>query len=438
MRDLPLALALALSVGCSDVAPPAVATPDAASLPIAAADAAVDDPGWEVTLSRTWALKADGLTVGDREVVVRVVAPADATMVRAAVDDGPARNATRGADGAWSVALPVADLATGEHAVRVASGASPAAVATRPLQVSYAVYVVVSTDWDNTRFTDAYLRRIEALREHHPALVYSHFFAPFHYTDPMVTEARKAEIEAWVKAQRDQHGDELGVHIHGWCHFVTAAGVTCRTEPAYAPNDTSGYVTVLAAYTVEEMSAQLRHAVRLFGEHGLGRPTSFRAGGWTADLGTLRALDATGFTVDSSAMRPDRIGSWRGYLLYSWNETNWAGVTDTTQPYYPSDTLITQGVPARPMRLLEVPDNGILVDYISGPAMVEVYEANAPGGRPVAQPTLFQVGFHPPNFSTSFQQRMETALTHVDEHLASADRGPAVYARISDLTRVWR
>ena len=25
-----------------------------------------------------------------------------------------------------------------------------------------------------------------------------------------------------------------------------------------------------------------------------------------------------------------------------------------------------------------------------------------------------------------------------DAHLASADRGPAVYARISDLTRVWR
>ncbi|MDB4931100.1 MAG: hypothetical protein JWM10_3584 [Myxococcaceae bacterium] len=438
MRPTLLTLALLASCGGGAGTAPPTTTPDAGSLPIAAADAAVDEPGWEVTLSRTWALKADGLTVGDREVVVRVVAPADATLVRAAVDDGPARHAARGADGAWSVALSVAELPPGEHAVRVASGDSAAAVATRPLQVSFAVYVVVSTDWDNTRFADPFLRRIEALREHHPALVYSHFFAPFHYTDPMVTDAREAEIEAWVKAQRDQHGDELGVHIHGWCHFVSAAGVTCRTQPAYAPDDTSGYVTVMAAYTVEEMSAQLRYAVRLFGEHGLGRPTSFRAGGWTADLGTFRALDATGFTVDSSAMRPDRIGSWRGYLLYSWNETNWAGITDTTQPYYPSDTLITEGAPARPMRLLEVPDNGILVDYITGPAMVAVYEANAPEGRPVARPTLFQVGFHPPNFSTAYQQRMETALTHVDEHLASADRGPAVYARISDLTRVWR
>jgi hypothetical protein len=439
MRDLSLTLALGLLVGCSGggTSPPPAALPDAGSLPPIGAPPGVDDPAWQVSLSRTWALKADGLTVGDREVTVRIAAPADAADVRASVDDGPARAALRAPDGSWSATLPVADLAPGAHAVRVAAGASPA-VATRPLQVSFAVYVVVSTDWDDTRFTDSYLRRIEQLREHHPGLVYSHFFAPYHYTDPEVSDAREAQIEAWVKAQRDQHGDELGVHIHGWCHFVTAAGVPCRVQPAYAPNDTSGYVTVLAAYTVDEMAAQLRYAVQLFAQHGLGRPTSFRAGGWTADLGTLRALDATGFTVDSSAMRPDRIASWRGYLLYDWNEANWTGITDTSQPYHPSDTDITQGAPARPMRVLEVPDNGILVDYITGPAMVAVYEANAPEGRPVTQPTLFQVGFHPPNFSATYQLRMETALSHVDAHLASADRGPAVYARISDLTRVWR
>ncbi len=438
MRRLPLTFALSLVVGCGDVAPttapPDASTPVLSGPPIAAG---VDDPAWQVTVSRAWVLKADGLTPGEREVTVRVVAPADASGVRASLDDDPARVAVRGADGVWSVALPVADLAVGAHTVRVAPTGA-VAVASQPLQVSFAAYVVVSTDWDNTRFTDSYLRRIESLREHHPGLVYSHFFAPYHYTDPQVTDAREAEIEAWVKAQCDQYGDELGVHIHGWCHFVTAAGVPCRTTPAYAPNDTTGYVTVIAAYTVEEMATQLRYAVQLFAQHGLGRPTSFRAGGWTADLGTLRALDSTGFTVDSSAMRPDRIGSWRGYLLYDWNQTNWAGITDTSQPYHPSDTLITQGAPARPMRLLEVPDNGILVDYITGPEMVAVYEANAPSGGTLAQPTLFQVGFHPPNFSTTFALRMEAALSHVDAHLASADAGPAVYARISDLTRVWR
>ena len=67
--------------------------------------------------------KADGLTPGEREVTVRVVAPADAAGVRASLDDGPARGAVRGADGVWSVALPVADLAVGAHTVRVVHGA---------------------------------------------------------------------------------------------------------------------------------------------------------------------------------------------------------------------------------------------------------------------------------------------------------------------------
>ena len=433
-------LSVVLAVGCNGAAPSMASAPlpDAGSTPIAARAAAADDPGYDVTPSRTWVLKADGLTAGDREVTVRITAPADATTLRASIDDGPSRAATRGADGGWIATLPVSDLATGAHAVRIASGASDTAVATRALQVSFAVYVVVSTDWDNTRFDDSYLRRIEALRAGHPGLVFSHFFAPYHYTDPMVSDARKAEIEAWVKSQRDQYGDELGVHIHGWCHFVSAAGVPCRVDPAYAPNDTSGYVTVMAAYTVDEMATQLRYAVQLYAQHGLGRPTSFRAGGWTADLGTLRALDSTGFTVDSSAMRPDRIGSWRGYLLYDWNQTNWTGITDTSQPYRPADTNIIQPSPTRPMRLLEVPDNGILVDYITGPDMVTVYDENAPAGQTLAQPTLYQVGFHPPNFSATFKLRMDAALSHVDEHLASADAGPAVYARISDLTRVWR
>ncbi|MDP3217999.1 MAG: hypothetical protein Q8S73_28090, partial [Deltaproteobacteria bacterium] len=99
MRDLSLTLALGLLVGCSGgAATPPAALPDASSLPPIAAPPGADDPAWQVTLSRTWVLKADGLTAGDREVTVRIAAPADAAEVRAAVDDGPARAALRAPD----------------------------------------------------------------------------------------------------------------------------------------------------------------------------------------------------------------------------------------------------------------------------------------------------------------------------------------------------
>ncbi|MBI5518337.1 MAG: hypothetical protein HY909_31490 [Deltaproteobacteria bacterium] len=397
-----------------------------------------DDPRYTVAVSRQWVLKGDGLTAGDRELTVRITPPAGVTRLRASVDSRSAVAAVRGSDGVWTVRLAVDALAPGEHTLKVGAGTSRTPVVTRTFQVSHPAYVVVSTDFDDTRFSDREIARMDELRRRHPRLVYSHFFAPFHYTDPQVSEARKAELERWVKAMRDEHGDELGVHIHGWCHFVTAAGVRCRTEPAFAPGDTTGYLTVLAAYTEAEMTAQLRYAVEVFQRHGLGRPTSFRAGGWTADLSTLRALEASGYTVDSSAMPPHRIASWRGYNLYTWNERNWTGITETSQPYFPSEELITRSAPMRPMRILEVPDNGILVDYITGQDMVAVYEQNAPTGRALRAPALFQVGFHPPNFSDNYLARMDMALAHVDRHLHAEDRGPAVYARISDLTRVWR
>ena len=52
--------------------------------------------------------------------------------------------------------------------------------------------------------------------------------------------------------------------------------------------------------------------------------------------------------------------------------------------------------------------------------------------------TLYQIGFHPPNFSSSFMARMDSALDLVDEHLFEKDAGPAVYVNISELTRVWK
>jgi hypothetical protein len=157
-------------------------------------------------------------------------------------------------------------------------------------------------------------------------------------------------------------------------------------------------------------------------------------------LGQLykQALEATGFTVDSSAPPTRRIEEWRGYTLYSWNMTNWNGIDEKSQPYFASTLNLVKDSPTPNLNVLEVPDNGILVDYVTGQEMIDIYELNAPTGKALTQPTLFQIGFHPPNFSYSYLSRMEIALSHVDAHLASKGLGPAVFARISDLQRVWK
>ena len=49
----------------------------------------------------------------------------------------------------------------------------------------------------------------------------------------------------------------------------------------------------------------------------------------------------------------------------------------------------------------------------------------------------YAIGYHPPNFSETFFQRIDGALTEIDRHLASAGTGPVVYARMSELTKAF-
>lgn len=398
---------------------------------------AKDDSRFAVTLERTWLLRGDARTPSDRELVVHVSAPSTVTRMRAQIDRGRTVTARRDATG-FTFRLPLDIVTTGEHTLLLAENFAIRSVAARTFHVTAPLYVVVSTDWDDTRFGDDRLRRMEKLSSLHPQMLLTHFFAPFNYTDPAISAARKQQMEDWIKRDRATRKSEIGVHIHTWCHFVVAAGVKCHPQPAFAPNDDSGYVTILASYTEDDMRAMLRKSREIFAEHDLGSPTSFRAGGWTADEGTMRALAAEGFAVDTSALPFKRIEEWRGYELYRWNESNWLGITETSQPYFPSRTDVASGIGPSTLPILEVPDNGILVDYVTGAEMIGIYEQNAPSGKALSKPTMFQVGYHPPNFSDSYLARLDQALGHVDANLYSLDKGPAVYVTISELTKVWR
>jgi hypothetical protein len=120
-----------------------------------------------------------------------------------------------------------------------------------------------------------------------------------------------------------------------------------------------------------------------------------------------------------------------------WTLANWAGITETSQPYYPSTTNLVAADPAPDSSLLEVPDNGCLVDYMNGKAMVAVFNQNWPDKLALPAPRVFQVGMHPPDFYGLFLSFMEIALTEVDKHLYTDDAGPVRYARLIDLKKVW-
>jgi hypothetical protein len=388
---------------------------------------------------RAWSLIGNALTPGHDRMDVVVTAPSDVRWVHLWLDDRkPVLLKRFGAE--FRASIDVADLAAGAHQVLLNANGRKLAFAKADFVRSHPLYVFVSNDWDDPDNEDATLERQQRLHAEHPELRLTHFVGPYTFTDPSVSAERAEYLTSWVKGLRDAHGDEIGLHIHPYCSFVDTTSVPCRTSPSFAKpySDPTGYTVILSSYTKDEMKTLLGAADDLFEQHGLGKPTSFRAGGWTAELHTLEALAETGYVADASGANWSRMEEWKGHYgasLYAWNQEHWSSIDDTSQPYFPSvNDILSDAEPA--LSILELPDNGLLVDYVTADEMIEVFGKNYRGDA-LDAPTMVSIGYHPPNFSEAFFTRMDGALDEIDRHLASADAGPVVYATASELATVW-
>ena len=425
-------VSLLLAAACGETAIP---LPDHAP----GAPSKADEAGFTIEGLRGWYLIGNPLTAGDDRLEVAIESAEPVEVIDLWLDrQFAARGQVSG--GRAEIAVDIESLPPGEHEILLAADGAEFAFAQRFFRRSHPLYVVVSNDWDDPDNDDATLERQERLHARHPALLLTHFVGPYTFTDPSVSAARRDFLVDWVTGLRDGEGDEIGLHIHPYCNFVESAGLACRTESSFARStgDATGYTVFLGSYGESEFTALLEHAIDLFQEAGLGRPTSFRAGGWTLEPHTMRALAATGFKADTSAANWARMEEWAdnpGATLFQWNRDHWFSIDETSQPYYPSETDLLSASSPR-VSVLEVPDNGLLVDYVSGAEMIDMFEQNLGSGI-LPAPRAYSIGYHPPNFSETFFARMDQALAAIDQNLHAADLGPVVYARLSDLVQVW-
>ena len=389
-----------------------------------------------VTLSRTWNLVHNALTPGHPTLDWSVDPPADIETATVWLDDtlidGPALSGT----------LDLAPLAPGRYELLFADDGAEVAFASRTFFVSHPLYVLISVDWDQADTIDSELDWQDQLHADHEALRLTHFVGPWTFTEPEMTTGRMALMVDWLLHNEATFDDEIGLHIHPYCSFVETTSVPCRHEPSfvYDEGDETGYTILSSAYTEAEYTDLLLAADDIFIAHGLPKPTSFRAGGWTADEGVLRALAAAGHVADTSAVNWRMLEEWEDQwnnVLWSWNQEHWAAIDATSQPYYPSDAAAD--VPGEPaIEILEVPDNAALADYAVADEVIDVLEANLAGGA-LLEPKILSYGYHNRTSGVmwSYRDRVEGTLDHVDEHLASEDAGPLVYGTLSEMPLVW-
>lgn len=399
------------------------------------------EPLFRIGGVKDWYLIGNAISPGNDTLNVSIDVSGRAKSLEVVIDGGLARHLTKTAAG-FGGAIDISQLPPGIHSLTLAADGSQSPFANLHFRRSHPLYVLMTTDWDSPDSEDSILRLHEKLHEEHPGLKFTHFLGPYTFTDPGVSKARQAYLTDWLIRLRTTYQDEIGLHIHPFCNFVnTVPGVPCRFKPSdsYDRGDTTGYTVLSSAYSESEYLKLLKAADTLFTAHGLGKPTAFRTGSWAADAGTLKALAADGFVADSSANNWARIEESRhdgNGMLYTWNRQHWEPITDISQSYYPSVyNPAIAGNPAIP--ILEIPDNGSLVDYVTGDEMIKIFNDNW-SGTPLLRPATFVFGFHPVSYSLGFHKRIEKALAHIDSFLASNGEGPVVYESVSHISWVFK
>lgn len=370
----------------------------------------------------------------DQTMTIFVTVPSGTDEIAGFIGDTGQRFA-RQANGQFAAQFDLTDLPIGEHQVVLSANNSASGFAALSFKRSAPYYVLVTTDWDFAEPGQGSLVYQDHLHTNHPGMRITHFPGPYTFTDPAVTEARKAELVAWLNKQETDFDDEIGLHIHPWCHFVESAGLPCVTDQStvYA-TDATGYTIKLGAYGRDNMRTLLEHSKVLFAQYGLPEPKTFRAGGWTATIDTVAALADAGFVADTSALNWKYIeGAWGDKELYRWNMENWAPINDTSQPYYPNQSNVLEST-APTLPILEVPDNGVMIDYTSVAQLNAIFDANWSGDQILEAPRTLMMGYHPaPGFSEAEFIRVNDFLKHADMFLASKRTGPVVYITLSEV-----
>jgi hypothetical protein len=393
-----------------------------------------NDPAYRVDGVGAFYVVNNAASTVDQTMTVFVTVPSGTDEIAGFIGDMGTRFSKQ-PNGQYAAQLDLSDLPIGAHELVLSANNSGTGFAAMPFSRSAPYYVLVTTDWDFAEPGQQALIYHDHLHTNHPGMRITHFPGPYTFTDPNVTPARKAELAAWLNKQKTDHGDEIGLHIHPWCHFVESAGLPCITDQSTVyTTDASGYTIKLGAYGREGMRTLLEHSKTLFAQNGLPTPRTFRAGGWTATLDTVAALADAGFIADTSALNWKYIeGAWGDKELFRWNMENWAPINDTSQPYYPNQSNVLSG-DAPTLTILEVPDNGAMIDYTSVAQLNAIFDANWSGDQILETPTTLMMGFHPaPGFSEAEFVRVNDFLKHADKFLAKDRAGPVVYITLEDV-----
>ena len=293
------------------------------------------------------------------------------------------------------------------------------------------------------------LDALRNLTKNHPKMRWTHLYNPVTYTTP--TPLRE-QMEAYVKESRDEHGAEIGVHLHMYRTFVESAGVEYRIRPsvsakqARGSSDPSGYSVPMSAYSGDEISKMLEFTRAKFSKQGLGVPKTFCAGFYATSLELQKRIVADGYTASAAAFPPgSEIGA---QYAPSWHElSGWdKSVSVRSTPYRVAQkTILPTGsapfmnaVDGQPF--VEIPQNAKIDWMVSAGDMKRIIGFHVEKAK-AGQSTAVCLAIHEGSAHEHFK-KYDEVLDHVDRLIRENKAVTLRYATVSavrdQFLRLWQ
>ena len=336
---------------------------------------------------------------------------------------------TPGLPASWQAEMPLDGVRAGpqtiEIVVRLHDG-TDASLAARDFILSAPEYVVWTLDFEGDAAGDPEMANAAAIADSLKVPM-TLMWNPRVWTTTQVTPERAQVMQQWMTSMVGQGLGEVALHLHMWTDFVRAAGLVPRTAPSWAGRS-DGYDVPLTAFSETETKTLLDYSLKLMAEHGLPRPTSFRAGGEFANASNLRALAAAGFTADCSGVPAGAFGR----LPYPWT------LSTDAQPYHPS---ADDANAAGSLSLLEAPTiggNTYAYDVNTIRPMVRAdLSFLAPVGEAASAPRAVTIVSHPGTIVATERAAIESLFAAFAPLRYDRDIGPVRFVTLAQLARAY-
>jgi hypothetical protein len=269
------------------------------------------------------------------------------------------------------------------------------------------ITVYVTVDWEGASLDNDNLEVMQSFRKKHPHIAMLQLITPSYWVRPDVD---KATVTRQIKTTFLPI-DKVGLHLHGWKSLLTYCQVPYQHAPSFADQAETceagdcGYsVSLENAYSEADLSKLVACGSAILVNEGFAKPSHFRAGGWQLGTKLTAALQANGFTWDSSQIDAN-------LLTTNWHEES--GIIKMLRELHPNATPLDQ--PFYINQLHEYPNNAALADYTSSKQIVALFN-----GLIQHHKSVMVLGFHQETAAT-YLGRLDAAIPKLEAAAKAAN-----------------